>query len=38
MGEYKQAERVYRRLADIAPNDPVLQAKQSALAVLAATG
>ncbi|MEZ4573083.1 MAG: tetratricopeptide repeat protein [Thermomicrobiales bacterium] len=38
MGEYKQAERVYRRLAEIAPNDPVLQAKQSALAVLAATG
>ena len=38
MSEYKQAERVYRRLADIAPNDPVLQAKQSALAVLAATG
>lgn len=38
MGEYKQAERVYRRLSDLAPNDPVLQAKQSALAVLAATG
>ncbi|CAN5813967.1 hypothetical protein BH23CHL2_BH23CHL2_13400 [soil metagenome] len=38
MSEYKQAERVYRRLASIAPEDPVLQAKQSALAVLAATG
>ena len=38
MGEYHQAERVYRRLAEAVPNDPVLQAKQSALAVLAATG
>jgi tetratricopeptide (TPR) repeat protein len=37
MGEYGQAERVYRRLAALAPGDPVLQAKQSALAVLAAT-
>ncbi len=37
MGEYKQAERVYRRLSDLAPDDPVLHAKQSALAVLAAT-
>lgn len=37
MGEYAQAERVYRRLAQIAPGDPVLAAKQSALAVLAAT-
>jgi tetratricopeptide (TPR) repeat protein len=38
MGEYKQAERVYRRLGEFAPHDPVLLAKQSALAVLAATG
>ena len=38
MGEYNQAERVYRRLAEAVPNDPVLKAKQSALAVLAATG
>lgn len=37
MGEYSQAERVYRRLAALVPDDPVLQAKQSALAVLAAT-
>lgn len=37
MGEYAQAERVYRRLAQIAPGDPVLAAKQSALAVLAAS-
>jgi tetratricopeptide (TPR) repeat protein len=37
LGEYTQAERVYRRLASMTPNDPVLQAKQSALAVLAAT-
>jgi tetratricopeptide (TPR) repeat protein len=37
MGQYGQAERVYRRLATLAPGDPVLQAKQSALAVLAAT-
>ena len=37
LGEYTQAERVYRRLASMTPHDPVLQAKQSALAVLAAT-
>lgn len=37
IGEYSQAERVYRRMAQFAPNDPVLTAKQSALAVLAAT-
>ena len=37
LGEYTQAERVYRRLASFTPNDPVLEAKQSALAVLAAT-
>jgi tetratricopeptide (TPR) repeat protein len=37
MGEYGQAERVFRRLSVLLPNDPVLLAKQSALAVLAAT-
>lgn len=37
LGEYTQAERVYRRLATLTPDDPVLEAKQSALAVLAAT-
>lgn len=37
LGEYTQAERVYRRLATFSPHDPVLEAKQSALAVLAAT-
>lgn len=37
MGEYTQAERVYRRLATFTPFDPVLEAKQSALAVLAST-
>jgi tetratricopeptide (TPR) repeat protein len=36
MGEYAQAERVYRRLAQMTPDDPVLIAKQSALAALAA--
>jgi tetratricopeptide (TPR) repeat protein len=36
MGEYAQAERVYRRLGQMAPHDPVLIAKQSALAALAA--
>lgn len=36
LGEYTQAERVYRRLATFSPHDPVLEAKQSALAVLAA--
>jgi tetratricopeptide (TPR) repeat protein len=36
LGEYAQAERVYRRLATIVPEDPVLLAKQSALAALAA--
>lgn len=38
MGEYAQAERVYRRLGQMAPDDPVLAAKQSALAALAAQG
>lgn len=37
LGEYSQAERVYRRLATIVPFDPVLEAKQSALAVLASS-
>jgi tetratricopeptide (TPR) repeat protein len=37
LGEFTQAERVYRRLATFTPHDPVLEAKQSALAVLAAT-
>jgi tetratricopeptide (TPR) repeat protein len=37
LGEYTQAERVYRRLATFSPHDLVLEAKQSALAVLAAT-
>ncbi|HYI15058.1 MAG TPA: tetratricopeptide repeat protein, partial [Thermomicrobiales bacterium] len=36
LGEYAQAERVYRRLAAFMPDDPVLTAKQSALAALAA--
>ncbi len=36
VGEYQQARRVYARLAQITPNDPVLSAKQSALAALAA--
>jgi tetratricopeptide (TPR) repeat protein len=37
LGEYAQAERVYRRLGTIVPEDPVLVAKQSALAALAAS-
>lgn len=37
LGEYTQAERVYRRLSTFTQHDPVLEAKQSALAVLAAT-
>lgn len=36
LGEYTQAERVYRRLSTFSPHDPVLEAKKSALAVLAA--
>jgi tetratricopeptide (TPR) repeat protein len=36
LGEYAQAERVYRRLGGFTPDDPVLAAKQSALAALAA--
>jgi tetratricopeptide (TPR) repeat protein len=35
LGEYTQAERVYRRLATLTPDDPVLSAKQAALAALA---
>ena len=38
MGEYTQAERVYRRLAQLTPDDPVLAAKQSALGVLSSRG
>jgi tetratricopeptide (TPR) repeat protein len=36
LGEYKQAERVYRRLGTLLPDDPVLNAKQTALSALAA--
>jgi thioredoxin-like negative regulator of GroEL len=36
LGEYAQAERVYRRLAAFTPDDPVLIAKQAALSALAA--
>ena len=36
LGEYAQAERVYRRLGSLTSDDPVLAAKQSALAALAA--
>lgn len=35
LGEYAQAAKVYRRLATITPDDPVLNAKQAALAALA---
>jgi tetratricopeptide (TPR) repeat protein len=35
IGEYAQAERVYRRLAVHLPEDPAVKAKQSALAALA---
>jgi tetratricopeptide (TPR) repeat protein len=35
LGEYMQAEKVYRRLSTITPDDPVLNAKQAALAALA---
>ena len=35
VGEYAQAERVYRRLASMMPDDPAIQAKQSALAAMA---
>lgn len=36
IGEYGQAERVYRRLALLVPDDPAVVAKQTALAALAA--
>jgi tetratricopeptide (TPR) repeat protein len=36
LGEYAQAERVYRRLATFTPDDPLLIAKQAALSALAA--
>lgn len=35
VGEYAQAERVYRRLSALVPDDPAIQAKQSALAAMA---
>ncbi len=35
VGEYAQAERVYRRLSTLVPDDPAIQAKQSALAAMA---
>lgn len=35
VGEYAQAERVYRRLSSLVPDDPAIQAKQSALAAMA---
>lgn len=35
IGEFGQAERVYRRLAGLLPDDPAVKAKQSALAALA---
>jgi tetratricopeptide (TPR) repeat protein len=35
VGEFAQAERVYRRLASMSPDDPAIQAKQSALAAMA---
>jgi len=35
VGEYAQAERVYRRLTTLVPDDPAIQAKQSALAAMA---
>ncbi len=38
VGEFAQAERVYRRLAMLAPDDPAIQAKQSALAAMSRGG
>ncbi len=38
VGEYAQAERVYRRLAALQPDDPAIAAKQSALAAMARGG
>jgi tetratricopeptide (TPR) repeat protein len=35
VGEYAQAERVYRRLSSLVPDDPAILAKQSALAAMA---
>lgn len=35
VGEYRQAERVYGRLVQLAPDDPAVKAKQAALAALA---
>ena len=38
IGEYAQAERVYRRLMQLVPDDPAIHAKQSALAAMARGG
>ncbi|HEX3721330.1 MAG TPA: tetratricopeptide repeat protein, partial [Nitrolancea sp.] len=38
VGEFAQAERVYRRLATLVPDDPAIQAKQMALAAMARGG
>jgi tetratricopeptide (TPR) repeat protein len=35
VGEYAQAERVYRRLVRLTPDDPIAKAKQTAMAMLA---
>ncbi|MGN6759216.1 MAG: tetratricopeptide repeat protein [Thermomicrobiales bacterium] len=35
VGEYAQAERVYRRLVRLTPDDPIAKAKQAAMAMLA---
>jgi tetratricopeptide (TPR) repeat protein len=34
VGEYAQAERVYRRLVRLTPDDPIAKAKQTAMAML----
>jgi len=34
VGEYGQAERVYRRLVRLTPDDPVAKAKQAAMVML----
>ena len=38
VGEYAQAERVYRRLVRLTPDDPIIRAKQTAMAMLAREG
>jgi Flp pilus assembly protein TadD len=35
IGEFSQAERVYRRLATLLPDDPAVRAKRQALAAMA---